>query len=266
MKLKLDDKGNAILQDGKPVYIKDDGTEIPFDGAQAFGKISQLNGSEAAMRRRAEEAEAKLKGYEGIEDPEAARHALEKIKNIDDKKLMDSGKVEEVKQAAIKAAEEKHLGAIKAAQKQVEELQAKYQDTQRLLHEEKIGGGFERSKFIKEKIAVPADMVRAAFGQHFKVQDDGSMVALDKEKKPIYSKNRMGEIADLDEALEVLVDSYPYKDQILKSSGNSGSGASASNGTGGKKTYTRAQFAALDPATQSKVGIDASQGKAAIID
>lgn len=38
MKLKLDDNGNAVLQDGKPVYVHDDGKEIAFDALQA-GKL-----------------------------------------------------------------------------------------------------------------------------------------------------------------------------------------------------------------------------------
>lgn len=39
MKLKLDTNGAVVLQDGAPVYIKDDGSEIAFDGAKAFAKI-----------------------------------------------------------------------------------------------------------------------------------------------------------------------------------------------------------------------------------
>ena len=31
MKLKLDDKGAVVVQDGKPVYVTDDGKEIAFD-------------------------------------------------------------------------------------------------------------------------------------------------------------------------------------------------------------------------------------------
>ena len=31
MKLKIDEQGHAVLQDGKPVYVKDDGAEVAFD-------------------------------------------------------------------------------------------------------------------------------------------------------------------------------------------------------------------------------------------
>ena len=52
MKLKLDANGNVVLQDGKPVYIKDDGTEIAFDAAGTVATISRLN-AEAKGHREA---------------------------------------------------------------------------------------------------------------------------------------------------------------------------------------------------------------------
>ncbi|HEJ3129468.1 TPA: hypothetical protein SL290_006283, partial [Pseudomonas aeruginosa] len=46
----------------------------------------------------------------------------------------------------------------------------------------------------------------------------------DAHGNKLYSKARPGEAADFDEALEILVDQYPYRDQILKGSGHSGGG------------------------------------------
>lgn len=45
MKLKLDENGHVVVVvvDGKPVYIHDDGKEIPFDAPQATQKIAQQN-------------------------------------------------------------------------------------------------------------------------------------------------------------------------------------------------------------------------------
>lgn len=42
MKLKLDAAGNAVLQDGKPVYIHADGKEAPFDAADALNKLAEV--------------------------------------------------------------------------------------------------------------------------------------------------------------------------------------------------------------------------------
>jgi hypothetical protein len=216
MKLKLDDAGHAVLADGKPVYIHDDGREIPFDGAMAFAKIGQLTGEAASHRKRAETAEANLAKYEGIEDPDAAKKALETLGNLDKKKLIDAGEVEKVK-AEISKAYETKLGE---ATKRAETLEQQ-------LYSEKIGGSFARSKLIAEKLAIPADMVQARFGQAFKIED-GKVVAYDQSGNKIFSRTRPGELADFDEAIEALVDAYPYKGSILKGSGASGMGAGSS--------------------------------------
>ena len=69
MKLKLDDKGNVVLQDGKPVYVKDDGSEVAFDAAGTVSTIARLNGEAKGNRERAESAEGKLKAFDGIDNP-----------------------------------------------------------------------------------------------------------------------------------------------------------------------------------------------------
>ena len=53
-------------------------------------------------------------------------------------------------------------------------------------------------------------MVQSVFGKHLKVED-GNVVAYDAHGNKLYSKARPGEAADFDEALEILVDQYPYR-------------------------------------------------------
>jgi hypothetical protein len=246
MKLKLDANGNVVLQDGKPVYVTDDGKEVAFDAAATVGTISRLNAEAKSHRERAEAAESKLKAFDGITDPALAIKAIATLKNLDDKKLVDAGEVEKVKAEAIKALEEKYAPTVK----RVSELE-------QALYAEKVGGAFTRSKFIADKFAIPADLVQARFGSHFKLED-GKMVAVDAAGNRIYSRARPGELADFDEALEVLVDQYPYKANILKGTGQSGSGVSPQGQSGGKRTLTRAQFDALPPAEKVKVATEAT--------
>ena len=52
VKLKLDEQGNAVLQDGKPVYVHDDGKEVPFDAPGAMAKIASLNAEAQTHRDR----------------------------------------------------------------------------------------------------------------------------------------------------------------------------------------------------------------------
>src|SRR5690606_41187001 len=66
------------------------------------------------------------------------------------------------------------------------------------LHNELIGGGFARSKFIQDNIAVPIDMIQATFGKNFQIEN-GKVVAVGADGQKIYSRTRPGEIADFDE-------------------------------------------------------------------
>ena len=237
MKLKLDDQGHAILQDGKPVYVHDDGKEVAFDASSTVATITRLNTEAKTHREGKEAAEKALKAFEGIEDGAAARKALDIVSKLDQKKLVDAGEIDTVRNEISKAF-----------QAQLDEVGTKAATFEKQLYEEKIGGAFSRSKFIGEKLAIPADLVQSRFGSAFKIED-GKTVAYDNHGNKIFSRARPGEIADFDEAIETLVEQYPHRDHILKGSGASGSGASNNGGNGGngKKSLSRSQFDALDP-------------------
>ncbi|MFZ3192810.1 MAG: DUF6651 domain-containing protein [Moraxellaceae bacterium] len=241
MKLKLDANGNVVLQDGKPVYVHDDGTEVAFDVVGTTATIKRLNAESKTHREAKEAAESSLAAFAGIDDPVAAKKALETIKNFDEKKLVDAGEVERIKTEAIKAVEDKYKPVIDERDRLAGDLR-----------KEKIGGSFARSKFVSENLVIPPDFVEARFGSHFELED-GKVVAKFPNGEKIYSRARPGELADFDEALGELVGQYSQKDQILKGTAGSGGGASGggNNGGGGKKSMKRGDFDALDPAAKS---------------
>lgn len=243
MKLKIDENGHVVVQDGNPVYVHEDGKEVAFDAPGTVATISRLNGEAKTHREAKEAAETKLKEFEGLDDPKAAIKALGVVKNLDDKKLVDAGEVDRVKAEAIKAVEDKYKPMLEKAEK-----------LERELFDEKIGGAFARSPLIvgdKAKVAVPSDMIQARFGQNFKIEE-GKVAAYDSNGNKIYSRARPGEAADFDEALDILIDQYPYKDHILKGAGG-GSGARQSNGSGGAKTISRAEYEANPEAAAAKL-------------
>jgi hypothetical protein len=246
MKLKLDEQGHAVLSDGKPVY-EVDGKDIPFDAAATVATIERITTESKGYKTRAQEAEGKLKAFDGINDPKAAKDALAKVANWGDKELVEAGKVEEIKAAAIAAVEEKYKPIVE-----------KVGTLESALHGEKIGGAFARSKFIAEKLAVPADIVQARFGANYKLEE-GNVVAYDASGNKLYSKASPGNPASFDEALELLVDAYPYKDSILKGTGGSGSGKEPGRGgaANGAKTILRSEWDGMthvDRAAKAKDG------------
>ena len=59
----MDENGHAVIEDGKPVYVHDDGKDVPFDALQATNKIATLNEENAGRRKKNEEFETVLKTY-----------------------------------------------------------------------------------------------------------------------------------------------------------------------------------------------------------
>ena len=250
MKLKLDENGHVVVQDGKPVYVHDDGKEVAFDAPQTVATITRLNGEAKTHREAKEKLEEQTKAFEGL-DPVKVKEALNTVQNLDAKKLVDAGEVDKVKAEITDALK-------KTYEPQIQQLTTERDAVQQQLHSELIGGGFARSKFIQDNIAVPVDMIQATFGKNFKIEE-GKVVAVGADGQKIYSRARPGEVADFDEALETLVGGYQHKDSILKGGQGSGGGFQGSGQGGGAKTMSRQQFDALDPVGRSQFAREGGQ-------
>lgn len=241
MKLKtvtIEGKTYAEVVDNKPLYVHDDGKEVAFDAPQTVATISRLNGEAKTHREAKEQFEAQAKAFEGL-DPVKVKEALNIVQNLDAKKLVDAGEVDKVKAEITEALKNTY-------EPQIQQLTTERDSVQQQLHSELIGGGFARSKFIQDNIAVPVDMIQATFGKNFQIEN-GKVVAVGADGQKIYSRTRPGEIADFDEALETLVGGYQHKDSILKGSQAGGGGFQGGGQGGGAKTMSRQQFESLDP-------------------
>lgn len=238
MKLKtveIEGATYAVVNDGKPVYVSDDGAETAVDLPGTSATISRLNAEAKGHRERAERAETALKSFEGL-DPAKAREAIDKLTTIDAKKLIDAGEAQRVRDEAIRAVEEKYKPVIEERD-----------GLKTTLSKALIGNAFSSSKFASEKLT-PAgvDLVRQLYAGQLRVEGD-KIVPLNANGETLLSRARPGEVADFEEAISIFVDSYPHKEHILRGSGNSGSGSKPSNAAGqnGQKVMTRAEFDAL---------------------
>lgn len=247
---KLDADGKLELSNGNPVWVKEDGSEQSVDG----GTISNLNGEAKNNRVRAEKAEGELKKFDGI-DPVQAKKDKDMLSKIDQKTLVEAGEIDKVRE---------EVG--KGYQTQITDRDATIATQGATINRMTLDGVFNNSEFISDKVGVPREMFQAQFGQNFKVED-GVAVPYDAAGNKIYSKTRMGEVANVDEALEIMVDSYAHKDSILKSDNQSGSGNNGGGGNrGGGRKVSRSEFDQMSPVQQSETAALAGKGELTIGD
>jgi hypothetical protein len=248
---KLDADGKIEMKDGNPIYLNSNGDELTVSGT----KISELNNESKTHREAKEKAEKALKAFEGI-DPEVARKAVDTVKRLDAKQLIDSGEVDKLKEEI----KNQFTSQLTATQKEKEDLQNQ-------INNMKIGSIFKDSSFVRESIAVPADMFEASFRNQFKINDKGEIEAYDKSGNRIYSKEKSGEYASPEEALKILVEAHPQKDTIMKAHSASGSGSQGNGGSqGGGRVIKRADFEKLTPGKQAETSQLVAKGDMKIVD
>lgn len=246
LSLKVDANGQVILEDGKPVYTDPDGKDIAIDATALYSKIAELS-TEAKNHRTGkatlkQELEKVTKLFEGIEDLESWKSQAEKnaelVANFNDKDLVDAKKVEQIKKAQNDAHEEEKRNILKSFSIKEDEFQKELKGKDNIIYNLMVSSKFAQSPFFtgeKPKSILPPEIAETYFGSNFKVEKDGNKLRVTGYigDDPIYSRRHPGELADFDEALEAIIDVYPMKDRILKSSGG-GSGAGGGSGDGGE--------------------------------
>lgn len=250
---KIGADGKIEMKDGNPVYLDSAGNESTVEG----GTIARLNAEAKQHREAKERAEGELNKFKGADgkllDPTIALKAVETVSKLDAKKLIDSGEVDKLK--------DQIKGEFTA---QLTERDAKIKEQAAAIDGMTLNAAFSSSKFIADRIAVPAEMFRNTFAKNFKVED-GKVVPYGNDGNKILSSKRIGETADLDEALEKIVEAYPHKDAIMKAPNASGSGNGGGGGSRGNGRFiSRADFAKLPPHEQKATADAAGKGEITI--
>lgn len=241
MKVKLDKDGHVVVQDNFPVWVADDGKEIPYDVPRLINDLSRVNSESAGRRKDIDELNVRLKAFEGL-DPEKAKEAMTKVADMDAGKLMDLGKVEELKANIERGWSGKVADLKKALSAKVQEAADKLSAKDEAIRNLTIKGAFKGSDFLKNSTYLTPDIAYAYFGKNFEVREDNGelRIVATLNGQPVFSRKNPGNPASTEEAIEEIINSYPGKENILRPVPGGSGAASGNNGNGnGVKTISR---------------------------
>ena len=248
-KMTEDGNGIAIDANGLPIVIDEkEGKEFGLDAIHLFSKVPALQEEAKNHRLKAKDASEKLAAF-GDLDPSKALEAMQLTANLSAGDLTKKDEVEKIKQATEEAwrlrfETEKtvHSNVVSDLQKQINAIEG---DVRKSI----LSSQFARSPHFTGKepttILTP-EIAEAYFGRHFKVEksDKGDRIAIGYlGENAIYSKKRPGEPADFDEAMDIIIETYPMKDRILQKS--LGSGGTGSGGSYREPTIMKGDQAAF---------------------
>lgn len=252
--LKVDDNGvPQVVEEGgvkKPIFIDEDTQrEMPMDVPSLYSNVAQLKGENKTLKDQFAGAQQTLALFEGVDDladwKSKADDAINKVANWKDDDYVKANKVEELK-ANMKTAHDTELKNVRTSfEGQVTELSEANNKKDSQIRTLLVGNKFSSSPlFVGEnkKTTLNPAVAESYFGKHFKVVEgqDGALdvVGVNKDGSEIYSILRPGEIADFNEALDIIIDNDPTKNDYLRSSQGAGSGAGGGTGDAGGGTPT----------------------------
>lgn len=265
MPWKMSEGDNPAIEttdEGFPVWTFEDGKESGIDHESTLRTIAELKRENGERRTKSKELETLLKPIKdaGIEDipkfMEDSSAAIKTVKDYGDKQLIDAGEAEKVKKgvedAYLKKLDEQKSSYETALGERDVEVAKVNQSIRRLV----IKGAFERSDFVREKTVLDPEIAYNTFGPCFDFEEnhDGDLTPFAKHYisgEKVFSLKNPGTYARGDEAIELLVNSYPGKETILVGS-EAGGGGAKKKGTDGGGKISAEELAKLPPGERMK--------------
>ena len=209
---KLDENGKIVLEDGKPVFVLEDGQEVQVDYLAMRKKNHELTRENVDRKNENRRFKNRYESLEGIEDFAAWLEETHKAREM----MVNYSDNQKASEEQIRARIE--LG-VKPWREKTDSLQKKLDETMRDLQAKTLRVSFMASKYAKENLEDPS-LVAKLFKDNFAMRD-GRLVTVDEngnEGMEIYDE------ATFDEALKLFVESSPFKASLLKGSRATGSG------------------------------------------
>lgn len=212
---KVNESGNLVLEDGKPVFILEDGQEVQVDYLAMRKKNHELTRENVDRKNENRRLKNRYESLEEIDDFSAWLDETHKAREM----MANYSDGQKASEEQIKARIE--LG-VKPWREKSDSLQKKLDETMRDLQAKTLRISFMSSKYAKENLEDPA-LVAKLFKDNFAMRE-GRLVTLDEngnEGMEIYDETTF------DEALKLYVENSPFKASLLKGARATGSGGNS---------------------------------------
>ena len=270
---RLLENGNGIQFDenGRPLVFddeKEDEKEFGLDAIHLFTKIPALQAEAKTYREEKDAYKSKLDAFDGLSpeevqkklnsfigiDPEKAKKALATVSNLDQLDKERNIEVEKLKAGVAEAYEAQMKDLTTAYTTKIQEREQAIERKDGAIRRLLIKGAFDRSGFLKDHTVIPAEMAYNTFGANFSIEEKNGnlqVYAVRSNGDKILSMSKPGDPASPEEAIEVLINEYQYKDDILKTN-QGGSGAGGNVGSDATKRQQLQALAVMSPSERLK--------------
>jgi len=229
MKLKLNEDGNVVVQDGMPVYVDDKNNDIVHDAPKLLFKVNALTQEKDRHFETANGLQKKLDVFDGI-DPKKAADALAVVEKLDGKEMIEAGEFDKLKGQMQDISDQKLDEQKQVFEAKISDLSALSETQKGTIEHLIVTNHFAQSPYFsgsKPKTVLSPDLAANVFKDFFKVEGEGQTTKLvgyiDGEKIP--SRKNVGEPANFNEAISTIIEHHPEKDRFLSSSVGGGPGS-----------------------------------------
>ena len=255
MKYKLAEDGKSVLigENGHPIVIQDDETEIELRATELFQtKIPALN-AESKQHRQDKEKFEKLfndltAGLDGV-DLEAAKAAIETVKGYESKDLITAEKANKAKAELEKILKDQNVLLKEEYATKSEGFNNTINGLNGTIRKLMVSGKFPGSKALKGTIFEHSpEAAEALFGNNFKIEGDDVIGYLDDIKIMDPDPNQIDKAANFHDSLSHMINRHDNaKNYKMAGSGaNDGDTAPFAKSPKGAITVTREQMKDLN--------------------
>lgn len=214
---KVDDDTAAKAKADNPELAK-----LQEDNANLLKEVMKRKGDNKDLSASVETLQAQAKQFEGI-DLEEVKALIAGKKDAETQALEKKGEWDTLKTQLIEA----HEATVTELNAKLEELKSANAGSDLKIQDMTIGRSFNESKFIGDKLVLPASKARVLYGDHFEIEN-GNVIGYNKprgQEGRAQLIDGQGEPLAFEGAIQKIIDADSDRDNLMKAVGKPGAGS-----------------------------------------